>query len=677
MMDHKGSFTILHINTNDLRGGAAKVAWRLLAAQRESNHHANMLVGYKESNSEFVFPFDIKPDHAQQNFFQETGLLYYHLQGSDRLPDHPLVQTADVLHLHNLHGNYFNPFSLPKLAQSKPVVWTLHDMQAVTGHCAYSFECNKWEVGCGECPDLRTYPSIAVDSTNRLWKDKKRIYQQSPLTIVTPSLWLKRIVEKSVLKDHRIELIYNGVDTKLFHPHDKKAIRLKHGLPLNKLVIGCVANLFSDTRKGASFFDEIMQELINHELDVLFLQIGGKSQQESSPYVMRTGYVRDERTLSELYSAMDLFVFPSIADNCPLVLSEAMACGVPVVSFRTGGIPEIVHHGETGFIAEQADVKTLTQYIYLLLADEKLRLDMSIKSRAYAEKFYGHEKIVKQYEEIYLREIRRFEEEKENCGKKRIISASSRQTPFKVLIYSKEEPTLNPLKERIIGEGLELTFTNNLDDILESGAQFVYLHEQGYELDPHFFQMMLKDYAGQDLIACELWLMRNDDIPFFKVLPMDLDEPAKYDLSKKSCMLFNKEFFLRHKTPILNGHELEIGHVSFLFANAVNVRLGYYLEQKLKPFVSGRVLIYGAGSHTEVLLNHLHKEAYKLVGIMDKNPSIRGTQLFGLPVYHPSDISDLSIDCVLISSYSYEREIYRELVEMIEPDKIVALYSRF
>ncbi len=209
-------YKITHINTHDNVGGAAKVAWRLMETQNKIGHYSRILAAFKGDKAELSEAILPELDTLPQSEFKLKGYLYYEYQGSHNLVNHQLVKNSNIVHLHNLHGDYFNPFSMLFLSKKNNLVWTLHDMQAITGHCAHSFECNKWEIGCGGCPSLNIPPEIIKDSTRKLLKDKEFIYNNSEFIVTVPSTWLKTKVEKSVLKNHRCELIYNGVDTGSF-----------------------------------------------------------------------------------------------------------------------------------------------------------------------------------------------------------------------------------------------------------------------------------------------------------------------------------------------------------------------------------------------------------------------------------------------------------------------------
>src|SRR3989339_505005 len=274
---------------------------------------------------------------------------------------------ADVIHVHNLHGNYFNLNLLEKISRIKPVVWTLHDMWALTGHCSYSYNCEKWKDGCGDCPDLGIYPPLFWDNTHRLWKKKKEIYNNSKLNIVVPSLWLKEITQKSILKNQNIELIYNGVDLMDLKQHNQIKARKKLNLPLNKkIIMFLAAGGKKDKRKGW-FYVEKMIEMYK---DILFLCVGGKENEYNKRGNVRyVAYVDSKKGLAEYFSASNIFLFTSLAENFPLVVLEALACGVPIVGFDVGGVKEAIIHKENGYIVQFKDINDLKagiDYIFSL-----------------------------------------------------------------------------------------------------------------------------------------------------------------------------------------------------------------------------------------------------------------------------------------------------------------------
>ena len=400
---------IVHISTLEKEGGAARVAWRLYNAQRTAGHRSFMLVGAKTTADENIclIPKEIDPDI--QSLCQRDGWLYYGIQSSHRLFDHPLIKACDIIHLHNLHGNYFNPFSLAVLGRFKPVVWTLHDMQSITGHCAHSFNCDKWQYGCGDCPYLTVYPSLPVDSSHRLLADKKQIYDHTPFQVTTPSSWLFRKVAKSILSDHPAELIYNGVNTDVFKIYNKIEMRKRFNLPENAVIIGGVANggALRNGWKGGLYTVAAIKALVAQVPNCLFLSIGAGGE-SGHPQIINVPAVNDENDLARLYSTLDIYLMTSIAENCPLVVLEAMACGVPVVAFATGGVPELVEDGKHGFIAAPKNLAMIVRALLILSNRSDLRKSFGFNARQRALSMFDHELIARRFEILYHRYINRW-----------------------------------------------------------------------------------------------------------------------------------------------------------------------------------------------------------------------------------------------------------------------------
>lgn len=397
---------ILQINTHDNTGGAAKVAYRLTDGLKKRGYKAWMLVGNKHSMSP-----DVKQIPWNKYLQLGTSILSKAILLPDliflnsfRIKNRSDVLNTDIINLHNLHGGYFNLLALPELTKLKPTVYTLHDMWALTGHCAHSFSCDKWQNGCGICPDLKIYPSLWYDRTHWLWNLKKDIYKKSELTIVTPSKWLKNKVENSILADKKIHLIYNGIDQRVFHPMNKIDVRKKLNLPLDKTILMFSAHYgIKNYWKGGDYLLEALSK-INRE-NIVFLNVGSSEkpdkQIEDSIEWISIPYVEDENTMAEYYAASDLFLYPSLADNCPLVVLEAMASGTPIIAFRTGGVPELITHMETGYVSEYKNVDDFLNGINLFLDNENLRKNAGSSARKTVEEHFTLDKMVDLYEQLY------------------------------------------------------------------------------------------------------------------------------------------------------------------------------------------------------------------------------------------------------------------------------------
>lgn len=396
---------ILFINTADINGGAALLA-DSLAESLSSKYCIKtlFLVSEKFSNRKNVIATRSKPVWFAEKCFDKLlnlfGFQYYFIPlSSNKILKEAKEYRPDIIHLHNLHGGYFQTNLLPRLAKIAPIVWTFHDMFPITGHCAYSFECEKWKTGCGNCERLGIYPSVKKDRANALWNYKNKIFNSADFTIVTPSLWLKKCVEESFLKNKDIRLIYNGIDLENFKKTDKSEARKTLKLPEDKKIVlfsanGGVKNPF----KGGEFVFQAFEKLKDRN-DILFLNIGGESRQKSDNW-LDLGYVKETKTMAMLYSATDLYLFPTLADNCPLTAIESLACGLPVVTFETGGVPEIAENNKTGSVVEYKNGEMLTSALEKLLDDDNLREKMA-ENAVEASKKFSKERMVEEYLKLY------------------------------------------------------------------------------------------------------------------------------------------------------------------------------------------------------------------------------------------------------------------------------------
>ncbi|EPR37191.1 polysaccharide deacetylase [Desulfovibrio sp. X2] len=399
---------VTHITTLVGQGGAAKSTQRLIAAQRARGYDSRAMVGLVPPPGHDACRFDPQEDPELAEACRREGLLYYAFQGSHRLHAHPLVQDADLLHFQNLHGGFFNPFSLSGLSALKPCVWTLRDMQSITGACAHSFACERWKEGCGDCPDLGIYPGLPVDSTARLWRDKKLVYEHSRLHIVTPSEWLAQKVRQSILGMHPVTTITNATDTDVFRPRDRAEARARLGLPQDAVVLGAVAHggPLENAWKGGAYTVAALEALRAACPDLVFANVGCRDDAPVRPGVVNIPHTGDEDLLATIYSALDLFIYTSLADTCPLVVIEALSCGLPAVSFATGGVPELVRHGTDGLITPYKDVDALVQAASHLLERPGLRARMSRAAREGALARFRLDHLAAKYEAVYAEAVR-------------------------------------------------------------------------------------------------------------------------------------------------------------------------------------------------------------------------------------------------------------------------------
>ncbi len=248
----------------------------------------------------------------------------------------------DVIHLHNLHNTYINLTILFRFIKKHniPVVWTLHDCWAFTGHCPHFIceKCEKWKTGCSKCPRYREYPKSLFDNSRFMWKWKRKWFTGvQNMTIVTPSEWLAGLVSQSYLGDYPVRVIHNGIDLKLFHPVSGD-FREQNGLEDQNIVLG-VAFGWSE-KKGIDVFAELSRTL-PETYRIVLVGTDATIDQQLPEHILSVHRTNNQQELAEIYSAADVFVNPTREDTFPTVNIEALACGTPVITFDTGGSAEI------------------------------------------------------------------------------------------------------------------------------------------------------------------------------------------------------------------------------------------------------------------------------------------------------------------------------------------------
>ena len=269
----------------------------------------------------------------------------------------------DIIHIHNIHGYFLNyPLLFQYLAKSGiPVVWTVHDCWLYTGHCYYySYKgCDKWKKECSHCPQQKEFPtSWFVDRSHQNFLDKKKAFtslRPGQLTIVPVSDWICGEMKQSFLKGATFRVIHNGINTEVFHPSNPEEVKKKYGLG-NKHVLLGIASIWSE-EKGLNDFIKLAG-LIGEEERIVLVGIKPEEKKLLPDNIIPISRTENIQQLAELYSAADVFVNPTWQDNYPTVNLEAIACGTPVVTYRTGGSIEAITE-QTGLIVEQGDVKGL------------------------------------------------------------------------------------------------------------------------------------------------------------------------------------------------------------------------------------------------------------------------------------------------------------------------------
>jgi glycosyltransferase involved in cell wall biosynthesis len=403
------------VNTTERNGGAAIACQRLFEAHQLCGHDVQYLFMDSETNeSQSRFSFLAKyPKKLKQlklyfeklhfSFFQKSKNFRFKYStakyGYD-ISKHPAIQEADVINIHWVQQGFLSIESIQKLIRTgKPLVWTLHDMWPFTGGCHYTEECQQHLKECGACFMLKN-PS-PTDLSHRLWLQKRDLYAQKNISFITSSKWLRdAALESSLLKNQSVQAIPIPVDSSFFKPK-KKASDRKYSLLIQAM------NL-KDERKGLKYFLECLNYLKEKHPDSISrirVNYFGKT---SSPIMEEIGFeckyygfLSDPQAILDVYQDSDVLVMPSLQDNLPNVVLEGIACGLPVVGFNTGGIPEMVLHKENGYITEKHNSQGLAEGIIWVLESEERYSKLSKASRNLALTEYGQQYASAQYFQAY------------------------------------------------------------------------------------------------------------------------------------------------------------------------------------------------------------------------------------------------------------------------------------
>ncbi len=393
-------------------------ATRLMEALNNNGVKAKMLVRDKQTQKMTVYTL---PSlwRAHWHFLWERLVIWLHLGlrrshlfevdiancGTD-ITSLPVFQEADVIHLHWVNQGMLSLKDIRRILEQKPVVWTMHDLWPATAVCHYARGCEHYHQECGQCRFFGG--SCSRDLANRVWCKKQQLFQGQQLTFVSCSRWLADEAAKSaLLRGQRIVSIPNAIDTRVFRPIDKQQARLSLGLPADKRIVLFVSQRVTDPRKGMEYFVEALRLLVERHPDMrqhtAIAILGGHAEDVASQLPLPTcplGYVSDPQRIVEVYNAADCFVLPSLEDNLPNTLMEAMACGVPCVGFRVGGIPEMIDHLQTGYVAQLQQADDLAQGIHYVLAEADYKtLSQQCLQKVY--RCYSQQSVANQYIDVY------------------------------------------------------------------------------------------------------------------------------------------------------------------------------------------------------------------------------------------------------------------------------------
>tara|TARA_Y100000310_G_scaffold339012_1_gene430331 strand:- start:1291 stop:2634 length:1344 start_codon:yes stop_codon:yes gene_type:complete len=440
---------VLQINTTDLNGGAAKVAFSLFEGLEEYIDNSSLAVGIKRSinpnvldlsqfrlqrknrkkTNEIILPKIFLDNNTMQRLFNYNNMIkmkkifsfprtminYYSGKENFYFPEteillHKFPSKNSIIHLHNLHGDYFDLRILPRLFSSFPIMVTLHDAWMISGHCAHSFDCERWMKGCGQCPDLNIYQSIRRDKTSYNWSRKKNIYSKCRFFIATPSNWLLQKVKNSMLINSIIEsqVIPNGVDQSIFKPSSKSELRLKLGLPQNAHIVlfvskGIKTNPWKDFSTLHEAIVELSKKFGYNSKSILFLCLGERNNNEkiNNSRIKFIPYQNDPLVVADYYCAADVYIHIALEESFSLAIAEAMSCGLPIIASNVGAIPELIVDGKNGFLVQPESPKEIVHKLEILLTNDKLRECLSKKCLIMAKDKYNLSDQIQAYYDWY------------------------------------------------------------------------------------------------------------------------------------------------------------------------------------------------------------------------------------------------------------------------------------
>ena len=412
---------VLIVNTSERTGGAAVAANRLMEALNNNGVKAKMLVRDKETTHLSVCALP-QTWRLCWHFLWERLCIWCHLRlkrqhlfeidiancGTD-ITSLQEFQEADVIHLHWINQGMLSLKVIRKILESgKPVVWTMHDIWPATAICHYARGCEQYQTQCTTCP-LLSGGSLA----KQVWHRKEQMLDGKRITYVCCSKWLAEEARKSALLARQdVVSIPNTINTRVFCPKDKQKARQELGLPVDRRVILFVSQRVTDPRKGISYLVESISKLVEMHPEMkdntAIAILGGHAEEVASQLALPSyslGYVSDPQRIVSVYNSADVFVLPSLEDNLPNTIMEAMACGVPCVGFRVGGIPEMIDHEQNGYVADFQHAEDFARGIHYVLAEADYQ-SLSNHCLQKVNQSYSQQSVANKYIEVYEQAMR-------------------------------------------------------------------------------------------------------------------------------------------------------------------------------------------------------------------------------------------------------------------------------
>jgi glycosyltransferase involved in cell wall biosynthesis len=415
---------IVLLSYHNQNGGAGIACGRLYTALKKAGHQVHYLVQEKTRNddsialsnsiwSKLMAFIRFVGERLYFRFFEKDKSISFLFNpgifGTD-ISQHPLIKDADIIHLHWVNFGFLSIQNIRQLTElGKPIFWTLHDMWAFTGGCHHSGDCDRYKEFCGQCKFLKQ-PSFH-DLSHRLWREKVFAFESDNLRFIPCSNWLaKKAKESSLLMRHEIHAIPNAIDLTIFKSLDKNLAKKNLQLSIDKSYLLFVAMRVSAPNKGFEYLKSALEIWKNshpndaNKTEVLIIgEVSNIELLDSLPLAHKVlGKITDEKQMVEIYNASDVFITPSLEENLPNTIMEALSCGTSCLGFEVGGIPEMIDHLSNGYVAKFKDKEDLANGIQVCLEN---KLEFGRKAREKAEQNYAEMHISDKHVQLYINSL--------------------------------------------------------------------------------------------------------------------------------------------------------------------------------------------------------------------------------------------------------------------------------
>ena len=407
---------VLHVNANDIQGGAARAAYRIHKGLLEKNIYSRLIVLNKKRDDysvinmgktkkqKLIYKIRLFFDEKLKSFYRKRKRTTWSVNFFDNNELVEFINDSDfdIINFHWINASMLSIKDIEKI--TKPIVWTMHDMWPFTGGCHYSNSCILYETDCNKCNQLDDKKNTFL--SKYILKRKYICYKN--ISYISPSKWLANCAQNSfLLKDSNIQVIQNGVDLEIFKKLDKSFSKNVLNLDMSKkyILFGAM-NSTSDKRKGYDLLKKAL-EILKKEFylkDVVLLIFGANKPQYNEDLgfeVKYLGQISDDVTLSLIYNSADVFIAPSREDNLPNTIVEAISCGLPCIAFNIGGMPDLIKHKKNGYLAKPFDIKDLAKGINFVLEDENRWNSLSENALNKAQRDYDINVVSDKYIDLY------------------------------------------------------------------------------------------------------------------------------------------------------------------------------------------------------------------------------------------------------------------------------------